>query len=173
MCAKSDLTSSIKEQLKAFSDSSDESLYYVLSSYTVAQFKDSVTKEALNSLPPDLREKAKLEMGTGAGLYGPISFLLGKVDTDRNQLLLDAANLSPTVKDGVGQFESFWNRLKSHVCDDWHYCERRKQYADELTLWTAIAAIAVEKLSLEVSVATAVVLLAAHKGPKFICDCPD
>jgi len=90
-----------------------------------------------------------------------------------NQLLLNAVQLEPQLNEGKGIFERIWSELRKHICDEWHYCERRREFADELKLWVAIIAIAVRAMSLEVGVATAVVLIAVHKGPKFICNCPE
>jgi hypothetical protein len=164
------LATAIARQVAEFAPWNDEQLYLLLSQDFTRKANEQLLQKAVAKLDPEQRRKFAHEGQRGAGLYGPVSFLFGKID-DRTLHIL--THPEPTVGNGKGWFESNWKIFKNHFCDEWHYCEKRKEYSDDLSLITAITAIMVEKMSLEVGIAAAAVLLAFHRGPRFICDCQD
>lgn len=163
----------ITQQVRDLGKLSDDDLYRLLSQESLEKYRKGLMKQAVDTLSPERRRQFERDKSRGAGLYGPISFLFGKVDHDMLHVLVDSTKLQPNAEDGKGLFALRWGNLKRQLCEDWHYCEKRKEYADPEALCAAMTAVAVNTSPLQPSIAAAVVLLASRQGPKFICDCPD
>jgi len=166
-------TELITQQVRELGKLSDDDLYRLLSKESLEKYRKGLMKQAVDTLSPEERRRFERDKSMGAGLYGPISFLFGKVDREMLHVLVDSTKLQPNAEDGKGLFALRWSHLKRHLCEDWHYCEKRKEYADAEGLCGGMTTVAVSSSPLQPSIAAAVVLLASRQGPKFICECPD
>jgi hypothetical protein len=128
-------------------------------------------RHAEKSLSKEDREKMK--NWQGAGLYGPISGVFGRLE-DKYQLdIMRTRNMQPNVEQGKNIFSSNWQWVHNKICNEWNFCKRKKEFADENKLLISIIALVLAGTSWHLRTATAVILLAWHQGPKFMCDCPD
>jgi hypothetical protein len=154
--------------LKSFNE---DQLYLDLSHQDILEYRRAVAELAKQSLSQE--DRHKMEQWQGAGLYGPISAVFGKLE-DRYQLdIMRARQEEPNVDQGKSIFVRKWKTIQDKVCKEWNYCEKRKEFSDENKLLISIIGLAVGGTDWHVRTATAVVLLAWNQGPKFICDCPD
>jgi hypothetical protein len=83
------------------------------------------------------------------------------------------ARLTPTSEVGESLVVSILKQLKDLLCDDWDYCEKRKEYKDDFKFITAATAMAVKTMSVEVGIVVGALLIATYKGPDFFCSCSE
>jgi|ERR1017187_1630572 hypothetical protein len=164
---ESDITASLST-MKSFTE---EQLYLDLSHENISQYHHVVAERAKNSLSKE--DRRNMEHRQGAGLYGPISAVFGKLEKQYQLDIMRARQEQPNVDQGKNIFVENWKTIQNKVCKEWNYCEKRKEFSDENKLLISIIALAMGGTDWHVRTATAVVLLAWHQGPKFICDCTD
>ncbi len=166
-----DQLSEISDVLGKMKALSDEQLYLDLSREDNKEYRKHVYEAARNSLSNE--DRRKMEGWTGAGLYGPISAVFGRLE-DRYQLdIMRAHNAQPNVEQGQNLFSSNWRYIQNKICKEWNFCKRKKEFADENKLLISIIALVLAGTSWQLRTVAAVILLAWHQGPKFMCDCPD
>lgn len=55
-----------------------------------------------------------------------------------------------------------FRRIKTQVCDEWHYCEKRKDFGDDIKLVCSLIGFLVPLVDWPLRVTAAVVLLAVY-----------
>lgn len=169
--AMGDQVREISNALAEMKTLTDEQLYTDLSSQFITELRDHVYDAAERSLSKEDRDEMK--NWHGAGLYGPISAVFGRLE-DRYQFdLMRVRQARPNVEQGRNIFSGNWEWVKNKICKEWNYCKKKKEFSDENKLLIAIIALVLAGTSWHVRTATAVILLAWHQGPKFMCACPD
>jgi hypothetical protein len=160
--------SAVFEDMKALPEAQ---LYLDLSGQYISESRTHASEAAEKSLSKEDREK--MNKWQGAGLYGPISGVFGRLE-DKYQLdIMRTRNMQPNVEQGKNIFSSNWQWVHNKICNEWNFCKRKKEFADENKLLISIIALVLAGTSWHLRTATAVILLAWHQGPKFMCDCPD
>jgi hypothetical protein len=64
-----------------------------------------------------------------------------------------------------------WKFIKHLVCDEWKFCERRKEFADDTRLLASLIGFLMPLVDWPIRATVIVVVLAMHKGPGFMCNC--
>jgi hypothetical protein len=161
----------IEQEIRHFQKLNETQIYEELSQRDINRYYNKLFETALNSLSPYERGKVEKEIATGAGLYGPASFLIGRVERETAEELKAASRLRPSASEGEVLVTRIIKQLQDLLCDDWGYCKKKKEYKDDFKLLVAAAAIAVKTLSFEVGVVTAALVVTSFKGPDFFCNC--
>src|SRR5579864_2198089 len=95
--------SAVLEKMKALPDAQ---LYLDLSDQYISESRTYVYEAAEKSLSKEDREK--MDNWQGAGLYGPISAVFGRLE-DKYQLdIMRARNMQPNVEQGKNLFSANW-----------------------------------------------------------------
>ena len=166
------LTAKVDSAIEKLKGLNEREIYYEVSRQQVERIKKQAISSALASLSPAERSAAERDMNSKEGIYGPISGLLSHVkEPSEHEVLYGIGKLRPTPENGEVLVKRILEQLKGLLCDDWHYCEKRKEYKDDLKLVATAAAIGVKTLSLEIGIVTAAILVAVYKGPDFFCNC--
>jgi hypothetical protein len=166
-----DLAKEIDVAISNLKDLSEEAIYYALSSEKISREKAEAVKHVLASLPLEKRDEVERDISHKFGIFGPISAILPHVDEETKEHLMYFANIHASEENGRMLVGRILEQLKDLLCDDWKYCEKRKEYKDDWRFVATAAAIAVRTLSLEVGLVTGALLVAVVKGPDFFCDC--
>lgn len=161
----------INEALANMKNATDEQLYLELSHEGILEYRKFASKRALKSLSEE--DRRKMFKKPVAGIYGPISAVFGRLEDKYKFDLSSSRRELPSVGQGKNIFSSNWAVIEKKICKEWHYCERKKEFSDENKLIVSVIALVLSGTDWGVRVATAVVLLAWHLGPKFMCNCPD
>ncbi len=75
--------------------------------------------------------------------------------------------------DGKDLFPSLWGRIGDTICDDWDFCERVKIGDDAFMILAGLVLhILKTKMDIDSDIVVPLCVIAWHKGPEFICNCP-
>jgi hypothetical protein len=166
-----DQASEINDVLAEMKTFTDDQLYTGLSEDDTEKYRKYVYEAAERSLSDE--DRTRMKNWPGAGLYGPISAVFGRLEDKYQFDIMRARAAQPNVEQGRHLFSSNWKLIQDKICNDWNYCKKKKEFADENKLLISIVALVLAGTSWHLRTAIAVVLLAWHQGPKFMCACPD
>lgn len=167
----SDRASEIDDVLAEMKTLTDEQLYTGLSQDDTEKYRKYVYEAAKKSVSKE--DQAIIKKWPKAGIYGPISSVFGRLEDKYQFDLMRARSAQPNAEQGRHLFSSNWKLIQDKICKEWNFCKKKKEFADENKLLISIVALVLAGTSWHLRTATAVILLAWHQGPKFMCACPD
>ncbi len=80
----------------------------------------------------------------------------------------------PSGDDGENWSKTIWAFMVNVVCKRWKLCDKIHEYDDEFSLMAALIGFLFKHygIIIELELMTAVILLAWHRGPNWMCKCP-
>jgi hypothetical protein len=106
----------ITASLSAMKTFTEEQLYLDLSHENILEYRKIVDERAKKSLSKE--DRHEMEHWGGAGLYGPISAVFGRLEDKYKLDIMRARQEQPNVEQGKNIFVHNWKTLQKKVCKE-------------------------------------------------------
>ncbi len=154
--------------------SSLDDLLVELSQEDIRARRQAVYRELIEELGVrDPSAATRVRNDYSAGYWGEFSPLAGLVDP---YLLAQGQALTHqfgTLANGNELFQFYWKQVQGKVCEEYEYCNKRKEHGDDGRFLATIAALIAKDFGWSEKVCVCVLVAAFYMGPRFICDCSE